>query len=92
MNPIERWLMAGRRGLRPARWLVLALALWFAATGTALAAKKKKEEAVGPPKKSYTASYLIVIMGLTVGLMTILRPGKRLDKVPERIIKEAAED
>jgi hypothetical protein len=84
MNKVERWISTGRRFARQARWLVLAIALWLSATGLALAAPKKQEKAA-PPKKSYVMSYMIVIAVLGVGLMTVCRPGRRLDKPREKI-------
>ena len=53
----------------------------------ALAAKKKKEEEA--PTKSYVGAYLIVMMMVSVGLMTICRPGKRKDRPDEKKLHEA---
>jgi hypothetical protein len=89
MNVVERFLSSSGRWLRHARWLVLALAIWMSATSAAFAQKKKKAaEEEAAPTKSYVAAYFIVIMALTVGLMTVLRPSKRLDKVPEKKLDE----
>jgi hypothetical protein len=41
----------------------------------ALAKKKKKEEEA--PTKSYVLPYMVVIMMVSVGLMTVCRPGSR---------------
>jgi hypothetical protein len=49
---------------------------------TASAAKKKKEEEV--PTKSYVLPYMIVMMMVSVGLMTVCRPGKRKDRPDEK--------
>ncbi len=84
MNAVERWVAKGSRLRIHARWLTLALALWLAASGTALAQRRKKEEAVAPTK-SYVASYVILMMAVTGGLFAALRPTIRLDKIPEKI-------
>ncbi len=52
----------------------------------ALAAKKKKEEEA--PTKSYVGAYMIVIMMVSVGLMTICRPGKRKDRPDDKKLNE----
>ena len=88
MSTIERRLAAGSRWLRMTRWLVLALAVWVGASSAVMAKGKKKEEPAAAPTKSYTASYFIVILALTGGLMAVLRPGTRLDKMPEKIIND----
>jgi hypothetical protein len=86
-NTLERRISAFRRLLRGARWLAVTLALWLSLSGLALAAPKKKEKEAAPTK-SYVASYFILIMVLGVGLMTVCRPGRRLDKPPEKIKDE----
>lgn len=48
----------------------------------ALAAKKKKEEEA--PTKSYVGAYFIVMMMVSVGLMTVCRPGKRKDRPDDK--------
>jgi acyl dehydratase len=48
---------------------------------TASAAKKKKEEEA--PTKSYVLPYMVVMMMVSVGLMTVCRPGKRKDRPDE---------
>jgi uncharacterized membrane protein YdfJ with MMPL/SSD domain len=68
------------------RTLVVALAvasLLVLTPSTALAQKKKKQEEAAPTK-SYVASYFITIMMVSVGLMTICRPGKRKDRPDEK--------
>lgn len=52
-------------------------------TSPAMAAKKKKEDE-GPPKKSYVFPYMIVLMVISVGLMTVCRPGRRKDRPDEK--------
>jgi hypothetical protein len=49
---------------------------------TASAAKKKKEEEA--PTKSYVGPYLVVMMMVSVGLMTVCRPGKRKDRPDDK--------
>jgi hypothetical protein len=58
--------------------VVLAGYLWLLTSPLALAAKKKAVEAA--PTKSYTMPYLIVIVLVGVGLMTVMRPSSRLDQ------------
>ena len=69
--------------------LSLAVAVFCLTSLTATAAKKPKEE----PKeeKSYVLPYLIVISFIGVGLMTICRPSRRLDKVNEKKKKKEEE-
>jgi hypothetical protein len=50
---------------------------------SASAAKKKKEEEA-PPTKSYVGPYLVVMMMVSAGLMTVCRPGKRKDRPDEK--------
>lgn len=52
----------------------------------ALAAKKKKEEEA--PTKSYVGAYMIVMMMVSVGLMTVCRPGKRKDRPDDKKLHE----
>jgi hypothetical protein len=63
------------------RWAPVLAALYvqFESSPLVWAAKKKKEEA-GPAAKSYTLPYMIVIAVVALGLMTVLRPGKRMDE------------
>lgn len=84
MNALARWIAGASRWLVHARWLTLALALWLAASGTALAqGRKKKEEAA--PTKSYVGAYFIVMMGLGLGLFAALRPSARIEEVQKKI-------
>jgi hypothetical protein len=57
---------------------VVAASAWMDAAGLAWA-KGKKEEVV-EPEKSYTFPYLVVIMFVAIGLMTVCRPSRRADK------------
>jgi uncharacterized membrane protein len=72
---------AARFAHRVAVVVLLVVCLLF--TSPALAAKKKKEE-VAAPTKSYVLPYIIVLMLVSVGLMTVCRPGRRLDRVDEK--------
>jgi quinol-cytochrome oxidoreductase complex cytochrome b subunit len=70
---------------RAARRLVVTLVILGCLVFTpslALAAKKKKEEEA--PTKSYVGAYMIVMMMVSVGLMTVCRPGKRKDRPDEK--------
>jgi hypothetical protein len=50
---------------------------------TALAQKKKKKEEE-LPTKSYVLPYLVVMAMVSVGLMTVCRPGKRQDRPDDK--------
>ena len=60
---------------------VLAIVL---ASASPAWAKKSKAEAEAQPTKSYVVPYMIVIMFVAVGLMTVCRPSRRADKVEDR--------
>jgi hypothetical protein len=65
---------------RALKTLLLAVACWAALYGTALA---KKPEAVEEPKGSgmgWTVSYALVLLGVALGLIAVLRPGKRRER------------
>ncbi len=79
---LGRWTDLGR-WRRATRWLTASLVLWLALGSTALAAPKKPEEAA-PPTKSYVLPYFLVIMFLGLGMMAVLRPSSRADKIPDR--------
>jgi hypothetical protein len=68
------------------QWAALA-AIWLAASPLAYAAKKKVEE-VAAPEKSYVMPYMIVLMVMGLGLMTICRPSSRADKVDDKYKKD----
>lgn len=72
-----------RRSARASRWLCVTLALWMALAGAALAQPKATEEA-GPPSKSYVLPYVIVLTAVGIGLMVVLRPSSRADKIPDQ--------
>ncbi|HEY2894866.1 MAG TPA: hypothetical protein VGJ16_11650 [Pirellulales bacterium] len=75
------------------RWapILAALYIQFESSPLVWAAKKKKEEA-GPAAKSYTLPYMIVIAVVALGLMTVLRPGKRQDEGANLNKKDKDED
>jgi hypothetical protein len=76
------------RWLRHARWLALALALCLTTPGAAMAKGKKVAEKEAPPTKSYVFPYMIVLAVLGLGVMTVCRPTKRLDKPIDRVKEE----
>ncbi len=84
MNAVERWMAAGGRLARRSRWLTLVVILWLGTSSDALAQKKKQEKEAAPTK-SYVLPYMIVLAVVGVGVMTVCRPGRRLDKPHERI-------
>ena len=51
-------------------------------------AKAKKKEVEEVETKSYVLPYLIVITMVSVGVMTVCRPSRRLDKAEEKVKKE----
>ena len=67
--------------------VAVLIACMLFAPPTAMAAKKKEEEA---PTKSYVLPYFIVMMLTGVGLMTVCRPGSRKDKTDDK--KKANDD
>ncbi len=73
----------GRRA-RGARWFAMTLVMWLAVAGAAIAAPKKGAEAEAAPTKSYVASYMLVILALGAGMMAVVRPSMRSDKVASR--------
>jgi hypothetical protein len=70
--------------------VVLSAYLWLLTSPVALAAKKKAVEAA--PTKSYTMPYLIVIVLVGVGLMTVMRPSSRLDQPLDMNKKDEKEE
>jgi hypothetical protein len=70
-----------------ASFLALAGYLWLLDSPLAWAAKKKPQ-VVPEAGKSYTFPYIIVMAVVAVGLMTVLRPSKRLDKALNMHTKE----
>lgn len=86
--PAETHLPWLRRVARRAVTAALMLAMLLATPSAALAQKKKKQEEAAP-QKSYVMPYMIVMMMISVGLMTVCRPGKRKER-PDEIKDEAA--
>jgi hypothetical protein len=94
MNSVRAILTAiltrGRHLLYRFAPVVLAAYLWLLTSPVALAAKKKAVEAA--PTKSYTMPYLIVIVLVGVGLMTVMRPSSRLDQPLDMNKKDEKEE
>ena len=78
MHNVRSILTRGRHWFYRAAPVLMAAYLWLLTSPLALAAKKKAVEAA--PTKSYTMPYLIVIVLVGVGLMTVMRPSSRLDQ------------
>ena len=76
------WL---RRALHRTVVALLVAGCLLMSPSTALAQRNKKEPE--PETKSYVLPYMIVIMMVSLGLMTICRPSKRKDK-PDEIKEE----
>jgi hypothetical protein len=89
MKRLKEYLARGSRFARQAMWVAMAVYFWSLGSPVLAAAKKKVVEEV--EKKSYTMPYLIVIMLIGVGLMTICRPSSRADK-PDDTFKKEEED
>ena len=68
------------RILKSAVPFLSAMAVWFAATTHALAAETP---AAAPPEgglSDYMLSYLVVILGIVLGLLVIAKPSNRRDR------------
>ena len=90
MTRLER-IVARLRGFAfRAAVVSLAAYFWLLTSPLVWAAAKKKAEAP-VETKSYTMPYLIVIMVISMGLMTICRPSKRLDKAEDKLRKNEPE-
>jgi hypothetical protein len=86
MNSIKKIISSGLCFVhRVAPW-ALAVYFWVLTSPLAWAAKKKAADVA--PTKSYVVPYMIVIALVSIGLMTIVRPGKRLDKALDMKVKE----
>ena len=72
--------------------LALASVVWITAVDVASAAPKKKEEPAAAPTKSYTVPYMLVLMLVGVGIMTVCRPTGRLEKVDDKLKKKSDEE
>ncbi len=75
----SRFRMTARSGLRVLVCLLAGCALCLAMPDVAWAKTKKKVEEV-VETKSYVFPYILVISLVAVGVMTVCRPGGRLDK------------
>jgi hypothetical protein len=82
MNAVRKPALRALRFAHRAAVVILLVACLLV-TSPALAAKKKKEEE-GPAKKSYVIPYMVVLMLVSVGLMTVCRPGRRKDRPDEK--------
>ena len=83
MNRIAPWIVWSTVVARHVMLVALAAGLWIATSPVAWAAKKKVE-AVAEPTKGYTMAYMIVLVVLGMGLMTVCRPSGRQDKAEEK--------
>ncbi len=91
MNPQEPHASTTSRFRRLARQTILVLLVavtLVAAPSGAYAQKKKKEKEA--PTKSYVMPYMIVMMMVSLGLMTVCRPGKRKDR-PDEVKEDLSE-
>ena len=90
MKRFRSMQFAGGSFWRRATVLALMVCLVVATSPFVMAAKKKKEEAA-KPTKSYTMPYMIVIVLVSVGLMTVARPGRRADKSEQKVKQQEEE-
>ncbi len=70
-----------RQIVRGALMALLVAGTLVAGSSDAYAQKKKKAEEA--PKKSYVFAYTITMMMVSLGLMTVCRPGKRKERPDE---------
>jgi uncharacterized membrane protein HdeD (DUF308 family) len=59
-------------------WVPTTLTCWFLMTGTLLAA----DEAKKPKTNNWTLAYILVLLGVALGLIIICRPGRRTKELP----------
>ena len=85
MTRLESILARARGFAGRAAVLGLAVCFWLLTSPVAWAAKKK---AVVVVEKSYVMPYMIVIAVIAVGLMTVCRPSRRLDKPDDKHRKD----
>lgn len=90
MTRFERIVARARGFAFQAAVVGLAAYFWLLTSPLVWAAAKKKAEAP-VETKSYTMPYLIVIMVISMWLMTICRPSRRLDKPDEKLRKNETE-
>ena len=60
-------------------WLPATFTSWLWMVGTALA----QDEAETAKENSWGLAYVLVLLGLTLGLMVLCRPGKRSSELPD---------
>jgi len=70
-----------RQVLRGVLMALLVAGTLVAGSSDAYAQKKKKDKEA--PKKSYVFAYTITMMMVSLGLMTVCRPGKRKERPDE---------
>jgi hypothetical protein len=80
MNQLRHWMSAARRVVVIA---ALLLGIWLAGSSEAWAAKRREEpKNTAPAGKSYVLPYGIVMFAIMLGMMAVLRPGRRADEPP----------
>jgi hypothetical protein len=91
MNRIRQLMARASRLVRQAAPFATAFYLWLLTSEFAWAkAQKKVVEEV--ETKSYVMPYLVVIVLVAMGLMTVCRPSRRLDKLDDQIKKDKKKD
>jgi hypothetical protein len=61
-------------------WVPATWASWLWMVGAAVAAQ---EEAAKPTKNNWVMAYIIVLLGIALGLMILCRPGRRSKELPK---------
>jgi hypothetical protein len=87
MDRIHRAVTRGRELLWQAFLVGSTAYIWILMSPLALAAKKKAVVEVDQGK-GYTLPYMFVIAILSLGLMAVLRPGRRFEKADDQMKTE----
>lgn len=61
-------------------WVPTTVICWFLMNDTLLAAAKEEEEK--PKGNNWSLAYILVILGVALGLIIICRPGRRSKELP----------
>ena len=60
-------------------WVSMTVASWLVMVGAATAAQ---EEPSRPARNNWVLAYIIVLLGIALGLMILCRPGRRSKELP----------
>ena len=59
-------------------WVPMTVACWLLTVAPAWA----QDDAKGPQENSWALAYVLVLLGVGLGLMILCRPGKRSSELP----------